>query len=76
MKKNNNESKFNKKRIKSANKLKIKIDNILHKHIYPIDNTFKTQIDFNLLSKKNKKINTSKFQDGRNNNINLFMVTN
>ena len=76
LKKNNNESKFNKKRIKSANKLKIKIDNILHKHIYPIDNTFKTQIDFNLLSKKNKKINTSKFQDGRNNNINLFMVTN
>ena len=74
--KNYNFSLFKKKRVKSSNMLKIKIDNMIHKqNNYLTDNTFKTQIDFNLLTSTKNKTNTSKFQDSRNNN-NLFLVTN
>ena len=73
--KNYNYSIFKKKRVKSSNKLKIKVDNMIHKQRnYPTDNTFKTQIDFNLLSSTKNKTNTSKFQDGKNNNN--FLMTN
>ena len=66
---------FKNKRINSTTKLKIKVNNRTQKQIYPTDRTFKTQIDFNLLSSTKNKTNTSKFQEGQHNN-NLFLMTN
>ena len=62
------------KRIKSATKLKVRVGIFPQKKIYQKDNTFKTQIDFNLLYANNKfssGANTAKFQSKSNNNINL-----
>ena len=53
------------KRVKSATKLKIRVGMFPQKKVYEKDNTFKTQIDFNLLYANNKftsGTNTTKFQ--------------
>ena len=63
------------KRIKSASKFKVKVGILPQKKIYQRDNTFKTQIDFNLLYANNKYLsgaNTDKFQSRPNNYINLL----
>ena len=54
------------KRVKSATKLKIRVGMFPQKKVYEKDNTFKTQIDFNLLDASNRFMlsgsNTTKFQ--------------
>ena len=68
--KDNDSDLFKNKRIKSATKLKINIP----KKIFLKDNTFQTQIDFNLLYSNNKFINgsiTDKFKSRQNKYIRL-----
>ena len=66
--KDNDNDLFKNNRIKSATKLKVNIP----KKLFQKDNTFKTQIDFNLLYSNNNFINganTDKFQSRPNNYI-------
>ena len=68
--KENDNDLFKNKRIKSATKLKINIP----RKIFQKDNTFPTQIDFNLLYSNNKYINganTDKFHSRQNKYIRL-----
>ena len=64
---------FSPKRIKSNPKFKIRNILLPRRKVYQRDNTFKTQIDFNLLDANNKFIiegsNTDKFQAKEYNNI-------
>ena len=55
--KENDNSLMKPRRIKSASKFKIRVGMFPQKKIYQKDNTFKTQIDFNLLYANNKFTN-------------------